>query len=175
MKILLLSILLLPVSLNSSAQQAVSPPQPLCTSGVAPSERKILDGDLMVRQLGSEVTAAVRFVIADEAAFKDEKHRVETLQANVIAIAPNGSAERERAIHAPNFIVAHFGDVLFELVETNHTRIAAVYLNETASCHDKSNNFDVYGCVGVSEYAMGFIEGTTAGSANVLNFNIAGH
>jgi len=176
MKILLLSILLLPVSLNSSVPQTVSPPQPLCTSMVAPSECKLLDGLLTLRQTGSGMTAGVRFVIADDAAFKDEKHRVEAMQANIIANAPKGSAQKERAVVAPDFILSPFGEnVLFELVETNHLRIAAVYFNETASCHDKDNNFDNYGCVGVIEYAMGFIEGMILGSNNVINFVAAGH
>jgi hypothetical protein len=137
---------------------------------VAPSECKLLDGFLTLRQTGSVMTAGVRFVIADDAAFNDEKNRVETTQANIIANAPKGSAQKERAIVAPNFILSPFGgNVLFELVETNHLRITAVYLNETASCHDKDNNFDNYGCVGVIEYAMGFIEGMILGSNNIMN------
>jgi hypothetical protein len=178
MKILLLSIFLLPVSLNSSAPQSepVSPPEPLCTPGVAPSECKLLDGLLTLRQTGSGMTASVRFVIADDAAFKDEKHRVETMQANIIANAPKGSVQKERAVVAPDFILSPFGqNVLFELVERNHLRIAAVYFNETASCHDKDSNFDNYGCVGVIEYAMGFIEGMILGSNNVMNSLAIGH
>ena len=170
----LLLVLVLSPSLHAQTREPVPPPQALCTPKVDAAECKQITALLAFRQLGSAIIQNVQFVIADNTAFTDEEHRVETMQANTIANAPKNSRQQERALVAPNFLSMPSG-ILLELDEANHLHITKVYFNETLSCHDESRDVNVYKCAGGIEYAMGFIEGMILGSNNVINFTLAGH
>jgi hypothetical protein len=174
MKILFLSILLLPVSLNSVAPQSepLSPPEPLCSSGVAPNECKAVSGFLSFRQLGSPSARLVQFIIADDSAYKAEKQRVETMRNNLISSTTGKT--RERALVAPSYLVSGLTETLFELKETNPGIVSKVYFNETEACHEASKtskgDFEIYMCSGGLEYAFGFIDGVDLGTNNYRNF-----
>lgn len=174
MKILLLSILLLPVSLNSSLPQSkpVYAPEALCTAGVEASECKALTGLLAFRQLGGLTVQLTQFVVADDAAYRAEKQRIETLRDNLVSKATGKT--QERAFAAPDYLISGPSETLFELKESNHMTVSKIYINETTACHEPlpstgSGAFNVYQCAAELEYAMGFVDGILQGSNNVMN------
>ena len=151
MKILLLSLLLFPVTASSPAPQSqpVSAPEALCTAAVAPAECKPIAALLAFRQVGSPAVKSVQFVIADDAAYKTEKHRIETVRDNLVSSATGKS--QERAFVAPNYLVSGPSETLFELKEANHMILSKIYFNETANCHEgspsaSSGAFNIYQC-----------------------------
>jgi hypothetical protein len=174
MKILLLSILLLPASLNSSARQSkpVSAPEALCTARVISSECQPITEFLALRQSASPAAQLSQFVIADEGAYKAEKQRLHNMQDNLLSRTTGKT--QERALVAPDYLIAAPSGTIFELRETNHMITSKIYLNETTACHDEvsptsSGAFDLDQCAGEIEYAIGFADGIMQGSNNVMN------
>ena len=168
MKILLLSIFLLPVSLNSSVPlsqgQAIQPPEALCTSNVNPTECKPIVGLLAFRQLGDVIVGSTQFVIADSAAYKFERQRVEAIDGY--------NPERKPG---PDFIISGLSETIFELRETNHAIVSKIYFNETSACLTKvrsprhPRHSSLYQCAAESEYAIGFADGVYQGASGVIN------
>jgi hypothetical protein len=176
MKILLLSVLLLPVSLQKSTPQSqpVSPPEALCTARVSPDECTRITATIYVAQLGSVAVRSIQFVLADDAAFKDEKLRVETMRNNRIVGAPSGSPDAARAMLVSEYFESGVHDILFELERPYYERVSKIYIDETTSCHETSPSgaigaFSFPQCIGEILYATGFADGVFAASINALN------
>jgi hypothetical protein len=169
MKILLLSILLLPVSFNSSVLQSrgqsIQAPEALCTSGVNPAECKPIVGLLAFRQLGDVIVQSTQFVISDSAAYKFERQRIE--------VTGKGGSQG-KAYVAPDYLISGISETLFELRETNHSMVSKIYINETEACHEDSQSstptaFNLYQCAAELEYAIGFADGIYEGASGVIN------
>jgi hypothetical protein len=161
---------------GKSVTNRPAPVAALCTQAVPAETCKSLVTALgMYQQLPPLLS--IQFVIADKAAFEQEKERILTRFQNWLKSLPQGSGASPRLINRP-FAHSSFDNLLFELDDDGN--ITKVYMdtsgfqelkgvNTQGQIETKEGTFDSVLGQEMTLFAIGYIEGCSDGERRMLN------